>query len=64
MESRLPSEQPSHNWFQWYHVEEGDTLSDIAEWWYGSGAEMYRRRIWLASRRTIGEDPNQIRPSQ
>ena len=54
----------SHNWFQWYHVEEGDTLSDIAKWRYGSGAEMYRRRIWLASRRTIGEDPNQIRPSQ
>jgi nucleoid-associated protein YgaU len=53
----------SHSWFQWYHVEEGDTLAEIAQFWYGSQAEMYWRRIWLANRRTIGENPNLIRPS-
>ena len=52
----------SHAWFQWYHVEEGDTLSEIAQWWFGSGEESAWRRIWLANRRTV-RDPNQIRPS-
>jgi nucleoid-associated protein YgaU len=52
----------SHNWFQWYHVVEGDTLSEIALWWFGSGEESAWRRIWLPNRRTV-RDPNQIRPS-
>jgi nucleoid-associated protein YgaU len=51
-------------WFQWYHVEQGDTLSEIALWWYGRPAERWWRRIWLANRRVIGEDPNRIRESQ
>jgi nucleoid-associated protein YgaU len=51
------------DWFQWYHVEEGDTLSEIALFWFGRPAERWWRRIWLANRRTIGDDPNRIRPS-
>ena len=53
----------SHNWFRWYHVEEGDNLSDIALWWFGNGGEEYWRRIWLPNRPVIGEDPDAIRPS-
>jgi nucleoid-associated protein YgaU len=41
-------------------VVEGDTLSDIALWWFGNGEERYWRRIWLANRGVIGEDPNVI----
>jgi peptidoglycan-N-acetylglucosamine deacetylase len=51
-------------WFQLYHVEPGDTLSGIALWWFGSSAETFWRRIWLANRRTIGPNPNLIRSSQ
>ena len=40
------------------------TLSEIAEWWFGSSAERFWRRIWLANRRTIGPNPNLIRSSQ
>jgi nucleoid-associated protein YgaU len=64
MEAQLPSQTPSHFWFEWYHVEEGDTLSEIAEWWFGRSGERWWRRIWLTNRRTIGEDPNRIRPGQ
>jgi nucleoid-associated protein YgaU len=52
----------SHDWFQWYHVEEGDTLSEIALWWFGDASEPAWRRIWLPNRRTV-RDPNQIRAS-
>ena len=51
-------------WFQLYHVEPGYTLSGIALWWFGSSAERWWRRIWLANRRTIGPNPNLIRSSQ
>jgi nucleoid-associated protein YgaU len=55
------------DWFQWYHVREHprrDTIPEIAEWWYGRPAERWWRRIWLANRRAVGEDPNDIRPNQ
>jgi len=54
----------SNDWFQLYQVQEGDTVSGIASYWYGSGDEIYWRRIWLANRRVIGEDPNMIFPGQ
>jgi len=41
-------------------VSEGDTLSGIALWWFGSGDEHLFHRIRLANRRVIGEDPNLI----
>ena len=47
-------------WFRWYHVAPGDTLSGIALWWFGSGDEPYWRRIWLANRPVIGENPDDI----
>jgi nucleoid-associated protein YgaU len=50
-------------WFTWYHVVEGDTLSGIALHFLGSGDERAWRRIWLANRPVIGEDPNLIQPS-
>ena len=56
--------QGREDWFQEYHVEQGDTLSGIARWWYGSSEERSWRRIWLANRKTIGEDPNFIRTGQ
>jgi nucleoid-associated protein YgaU len=52
----------SHDWFQWYHVEEGDTLSEIAQWWFGCSVPVCYNRIWLANRRTV-RDPDVIRPS-
>ena len=52
------------DWFQWYQVQDGDTLSEIALWWYSDGSERWWRRIWLANRKTIGEDPNRIRTNQ
>jgi nucleoid-associated protein YgaU len=51
-------------WFQWYHVEPGDTLSGIALWWYGSSDKKYWCRIWLANRRVIGPNAHLIRASQ
>jgi nucleoid-associated protein YgaU len=56
--------QGREDWFQWYHVLQGDTLLKIAEGWYGRSEERWWRRIWLANRRTIGEDPNFISPCQ
>ena len=56
--------QGREDWFQWYRVERGDTLSKIAEGWYGRADERWWRRIWLANRKTIGEDPNRIRTNQ
>ena len=53
-----------HTWFQWYHVEQGDTLWDICEWWWGTCDEYKINRIWLANRRVIGEDPGQIAQCQ
>jgi nucleoid-associated protein YgaU len=53
-----------NGWFSWYQVKEGDTLSGIALYWFGNGNEPYWRRIWLANRQVIGEDPNQIFPGQ
>jgi nucleoid-associated protein YgaU len=52
-----------HTWFQWYHVNEGDTLWDICEWWWGTCDEYKLNRIWLCNRHIIGEDPGQIFPS-
>ncbi len=52
------------DWFQWYQVVEGDTLSEIALFWFGCAQEECWRRVWLPNRRTIGEDPNNIRPGQ
>lgn len=46
------------DWFQWYPVRPKDTLPEIGRWWYGRRQEKWWRRIWLANRRTIGENPN------
>ena len=53
----------AHDWFRWYHVEQGDNLSGIALWWYGNESEPYWQRIYLANRHVIGEDPDVIQPS-
>ena len=49
----------ANGWFQWYQVQDGDTLGGIALWWYGNGTEPYWRRLWLANRDRVS-DPNQI----
>jgi nucleoid-associated protein YgaU len=54
----------AHTWFQWYQVQQGDTLSGIALYWYGNEDEIYWRRIWLANRQVIGDDPNDIQQWQ
>jgi len=53
-----------NGWFSVHQVVEGETLSGIALFWFGNGEERFWRRIWLANRRVIGEDPNQIFPGQ
>jgi len=54
----------SNSWYEWTQVVSGDTLSSIAFRWFGIEEEPYWRRIWLANRRVIGEDPGQIFPGQ
>ncbi|MBW4598391.1 MAG: LysM peptidoglycan-binding domain-containing protein [Calothrix sp. FI2-JRJ7] len=43
-----------------YTVQPGDTLSKIAEKFYGDGSEISWRKIYEANRAVIGNDPNQI----
>lgn len=45
-----------------YTVQPGDTLSKIAERFYGDGSEASWRKIYEANRNLIGNDPNQITP--
>jgi nucleoid-associated protein YgaU len=62
VEAPVPGQVPvsGGQWYDWYLVVVADTMSDIALWWYGRGEERWWRRIWLANRRTIGENPNQL----
>ncbi len=45
-----------------YTVQAGDTLSKIAEKFYGEGSEASWRKIYDANRNRIGNNPNQITP--
>jgi nucleoid-associated protein YgaU len=54
----------SNSWYEWSQVVQGDTLSSIALRWFGSSEERYWRRIWLANRAVIGEDPNRLASGQ
>jgi LysM repeat protein len=47
-----------------YIVNPGDTLSGIALTFYGSGSELFWRRIYDENRGVIGPDPNRIQPGQ
>lgn len=47
-----------------YVVRPGDTLSGIALAFYGSGTELFWRRIYEENRAVIGPDPNRIQPGQ
>jgi phage tail protein X len=47
-----------------YVVKPGDTLSEIALWFYGNGTEPYWRRIYNANKSVIGNDPNVIKPGE
>jgi len=47
-----------------YVVKPGDTLSEIAEHFYGNGTEPFWRRIYNANRAVIGNDPNLIKPGE
>jgi nucleoid-associated protein YgaU len=49
-----------HQWFEWYQVQQGDTLWDIAQWWWGSADDLKVNRIWLTNRQVIGDDPDTI----
>jgi nucleoid-associated protein YgaU len=49
-----------------YHVKQGDTLSQIAECFYGDGSRAAWERIYNvpSNRAVIGNDPNLIKPGQ
>jgi LysM domain len=47
-----------------YEVRAGDSLSAIARHFYGSGSELFWRRIYDANRDVIGPNPNLIQPGQ
>ena len=47
-----------------YTVKDGDSLSKIARFFYGSGTELFWSKIYEANRNIIGGNPNLIRPGQ
>ena len=49
---------------QQYTVQPGDSLSGIAEKFYGDGSKENWERIYQANKATIGPDPNVIMPGQ
>ncbi len=53
-----------HTWFQWYQVQDGDSLWEIAQNWWGTADEYKVNRIWLTNRQVIGEDPSLIYAGQ
>jgi nucleoid-associated protein YgaU len=54
----------SHSLPTQYTVKAGDSLSRIARFFYGSGTELFWRRIYDANVAIIGANPNLIRPGQ
>ena len=49
---------------QHYTVQPGDTLSGIAEKFYGDSGEKNWKRIYEANKAVIGADPQIIMPGQ
>jgi nucleoid-associated protein YgaU len=47
-----------------YTVKPGDTLSSIAQQFYGNGTEPLWRKIYEMNGAVIGDDPNVIKPEQ
>jgi nucleoid-associated protein YgaU len=47
-----------------YIVKRGDTLSEIAQHFYGNGTEPFWRRIYNANKAVIGPDPDRIVPGE
>jgi nucleoid-associated protein YgaU len=47
-----------------YTVVQGDTLSDIAQRFYGNGDQEHVRIIFRANKKTIGNDRRVIKPGQ
>jgi nucleoid-associated protein YgaU len=47
-----------------YTVVSGDSLSKIAQRFYGSGSADNVNRIYYSNMATIGSNPNLIRPGQ
>jgi nucleoid-associated protein YgaU len=45
-----------------YFVQEGDTLSSIAQQTYKNGSELYTTAIYRMNQTAIGDDPNVIQP--
>ena len=45
-------------------VEEGETLSGIAEKYYGSGSKDNWMKIYDHNKQVIGDNPNVIKPGQ
>jgi nucleoid-associated protein YgaU len=45
-------------WGFWCHIEEGDTLFQLAEWLYGEG-----NAFWIIAQANPGIDPDNIFPS-
>ena len=45
-------------------VAEGETLSGIAQQYYGNGGPSYYTAIYEANKDVIGEDMNLIKPGQ
>jgi nucleoid-associated protein YgaU len=47
-----------------YTVQSGDSLSKIAQKFYGSGSASNVNKIYYSNMTTIGPNPNIIRPGQ
>lgn len=49
---------------RYYVVKRGDTLSEIAQKYYGHGTKTYYMKIYNANKKTIGSNPNNIKVGQ
>jgi resuscitation-promoting factor RpfA len=47
-----------------YTVQQGDSLSSIAQQFYGSASPQNVTRVYLSNLQTIGTNPNLIVPGQ